>query len=345
MTDYHLNTYRLPAEWEPHKATWLNWPHNPNTWDMEELVAIYPAYVEFAKRLSYFEEVHININRDLTKEMAHNMLQMAGAKMENVYFHYFPTNDAWIRDCGPDFLVNIIDGSKLVVNWGYNAWGGKYPPFDLDNKLPIQIANFRGYDHVTPDMILEGGSFDVNGVGDLITTKQCLFNTNRNPLFSPTKIEHHLEHHFSVDNIIWLNEGLVGDDTDGHVDDIARFVNPDTILAVVETNNFDPNYKTTQDNLKILKQSRLANGKQPNIIEIELPSIKKHNDIVLPCSYANFYIANNQVIVPVFDDPMDEPAIQQFESVFKDREVVPIQSKEILVGLGSFHCLSKQEPL
>lgn len=279
------------------------------------------------------------------RKKALTYLEAENVNLSRVQFFFHPTNDAWCRDHGPAFLVNpSAEVGKIIVDWGYNAWGGKYPPFDLDDIIPTLIANHYGIPVVSPGIVMEGGSVDFNGAGTLLTTTSCLLNKNRNPHLDRDQIEEYLHNYYGVDNILWLGDGIIGDDTDGHIDDITRFVNRDTVVTVVETNKNDENYQPLQANLKALSKMRLESGRQVNIVELPMPSAVIHEDMRLPASYANFYISNNHVIVPTFRDRNDDRALQTLQEVFPDRKVVGLNSTDIIWGLGSFHCLSQQEP-
>ena len=232
----------------------------------------------------------------------------------------------------------------MIVDWGYNAWGGKYPPFDLDDNIPTLIANHYKISVVYPGIVMEGGSVDFNGQGTLITTTSCLLNPNRNPHLKQTQIEEYLRNYYGVSNIIWLGDGIVGDDTDGHIDDITRFINQDTVVTVVEEDTLDENYHPLQENLKLLSKARVENGKQLNIVELPMPSAVVHEDMRLPASYANFYIANKYVVVPTYRDKNDDKALSILHQCFPERKVIGLDSYDIIWGLGSFHCLSQQEP-
>jgi agmatine deiminase len=270
----------------------------------------------------------------------------AGADMNKVFFHHFATNDAWCRDHGPAFLINPnADIKKVIVDWGYNAWGDKYPPYDLDDVIPTKIAEYYNIPVYNPGIVMEGGSVEFNGRGTLLTSTSCLLNPNRNPTLSRDKIEEYLEKYYNVDNILWLGEGIVGDDTDGHIDDITRFVNEETVVTVVEDNKSDDNYFLLKDNLKELHKMRLENGKQLNIVELPMPSAVIYEDQRLPASYANFYISNNYVVVPTFRDKNDDIALNILQQLFPNRTVKGLDSTDIIWGLGSFHCLSQQEPV
>ena len=338
----------MPAEWAHHKATWLSYPHNEDSWP-GKINTIFPSYNLFIKVLSEDEEVHINVNDQVMEDQVHEDLIKIGSNMSNIFFHQFPTNDAWCRDHGPAFLLNRKDPSRrAIVNWNHNAWGGKYP-YELDTQIPLHIHQFLSQtdpnlELFQPGIVMEGGSIDVNGCGDLLTTTSCLLNPNRNPHLNQSQIEEYLKDYYGVDNIIWLGDGIMGDDTDGHVDDLSRFISPDTIVTAVEDDCWDENYDVLQKNLKTLNSCRLANGKQPTIVELPMPDMVFYDNQRLPASYANFYIANNKVIFPTYRCLADNEAAYILEACFPDREIIGIDSTDIVWGLGSFHCLSQQEP-
>jgi agmatine deiminase len=338
-----LQGFAFPAEWAPHTATWLSWPHKEASWP-GKIDSIYPSYIDFIKVLTQGELVRINVNDEVTMQSASQQLQYAGVDMSKVEFFLFPTNDAWCRDHGPAFLVNPNTKQKAIVDWGYNAWGGKYPPHDLDDVIPTKIAEHFGLPVYHPGIIMEGGSVDFNGKGTLLTTTACLLNPNRNPHLNQDDIEGYLRNYYGVEQILWLGDGIVGDDTDGHIDDITRFVNEDTVVTVVEHNKNDENHHLLSENLQALKRMRLLNGKQLNIVELPMPAMVHYEETRLPASYANFYIGNSAVIVPTYRDENDEKALDILQQCFTDRKVIGIDSTDIIWGLGSFHCLSQQEP-
>jgi agmatine deiminase len=336
--------YRFPAEFEKHVATWLSWPHKEASWP-GKIETIFPVYAEFIKLLAEGERVNINVGDEEMKQKAINHLTEADADFKNIRFFFHPTNDAWCRDHGPAFLVNPnATQKKMIVDWGYNAWGGKYPPFDLDDNIPTLIAKHYNIPVVYPGIVMEGGSVEFNGKGTLLTTTSCLLNENRNPHLNQKQVEDYLRNYYGVDHILWLGDGIVGDDTDGHIDDLTRFVNHDTVVTVVESNKKDENYKPLKENLRQLSKLRLENDQQINIIELPMPEAVLHDDMRLPASYANFYISNKYVVVPIFQDKNDDKAISILEKAFPDRQVVGLDSLDIIWGLGSFHCLSQQEP-
>jgi len=335
--------YHFPAEWAKHEATWLSWPHKEASWP-GKIETIYAPYCEFIKVVAEGEKVRININDEETRAFAVKELEKAGANLDQVEFYFNQSNDAWCRDHGPAFLLSEKGDKKQIVDWDYNAWGGKYPPYDLDDVIPTKIAAHFNLPVYHPGIIMEGGSVEFNGAGTILTTTACLLNENRNPELNKEQLEKYLLEFYGAEQVLWLGDGIVGDDTDGHIDDITRFVNEDTVLTVTESNPLDENYQLLQENLECLKGLRLPNGNPLKIVELPMPSPVIHEDTRLPASYANFYIANAAVIVPTFRDVNDERALEIIRSVFTDRKVVGIDSTDIIWGLGSFHCLSQQEP-
>lgn len=337
--------YYFPAEWHPHRATWLSWPHKEASWP-GKIAAIYRPYCQFIKEVSAGEQVCINVANAEMQAIASTHLIEAGVDLAKISFYHHPTDDAWCRDHGPAFLINPdADIQKLVVDWGYNAWGNKYPPYAQDDVIPSLVAEALDLPVIHPGIVMEGGSVDFNGRGTVLTTTACLLNQNRNPHLNQEEIETFLFDYYGVSQVLWLGDGIVGDDTDGHIDDITRFVNEDTVVTVVETNRTDENYAILQDNLKLLRGMRLENGKQLNIVELPMPTPVVYDGQRLPASYANFYIANHAVVVPTYrDEQNDQKALDILASCFPDRRVVGIDSTDIIWGLGSWHCLSQQEP-
>lgn len=335
--------YYFPAEFAPHVATWLSWPHKEASWP-GKINTIFPYYAQFIKELTVSERVCINVKDEAMKQFALGYLTAIDTDTSKVQFYLHPTNDAWCRDHGPAFLLHKTAAKKAIVDWGYNAWGDKYPPYDLDDVIPTLIGKELGLPVFNPGIVMEGGSVEFNGAGTVLTSTACLLNPNRNPHLNQQQIESYLMNYYGVEQVLWVDEGIVGDDTDGHIDDTVRFVNEDTVLTVVEENKADENYELLQHNLKQLQQLRLLNGKQLNIIELPMPPALEYEEQRLPCSYANFYIANHAVIVPTFRSAADDKALQNIQAAFPMRKVVGIDSTEIIWGLGSFHCLSQQEP-
>jgi agmatine deiminase len=336
--------YYFPAEFSKHAATWLSWPHKEASWP-GKIDTIYPVYAQFIKLVAEGEKVNINVIDEAMRNKAISHLEKVGADFKNINFFFHPTNDAWCRDHGPAFLINpSAQQKKIIIDWGYNAWGDKYPPYDLDDNIPTLIAQHYNIPVVYPGIVMEGGSVDFNGKGTVLTTTSCLLNKNRNPHLNQKQIEEYLTNYYGVSNILWLGDGIVGDDTDGHIDDITRFVNENTVLTVVEEDKNDANYEPLQENLKLLQKLKLEDGKSINIVELPMPGAIVYEDMRLPTSYANFYISNNYVVVPIFRDKNDDRALDIIQKCFPDRKVVGLDSVDIIWGLGSFHCLSQQEP-
>jgi agmatine deiminase len=336
--------YVFPPEFAPHEATWLSWPHKEASWP-GKINTIYPAYARFIAELLKGEKVRINVNHDAMQKFAESILKNNGTDLDQVEFFIHPTNDAWCRDHGPAFLVRPgAEYPKVIVDWGYNAWGNKYPPYELDDVIPTLIGRHYNIPVFHPGIVMEGGSVEFNGKGSLLTSRSCLLNPNRNPHLNQEQIEQYLHDYYGVDQILWVSDGIVGDDTDGHIDDTVRFVNEHTLLTAVETRRSDDNYPILARNLAELKRMRLADGSQPDICELPMPDPVIWEDQRLPASYANFYISNRSVIVPVFRCKNDEQALRIIQDCFPDREICPIDSTDLIWGLGSFHCLSQQEP-
>ncbi len=335
--------YKFPAEWEKHTATWLSYPHNEASWP-GKIHTIFPYYHSFIREVAKGEAVHINVTDTVMADAVTKALAEAGTNMDQIFIHLHPTNDAWCRDHGPAFLIRPgKEQPKAIVSWEYNGWGGKYPA-ELDNQIPDRIARLLNVPAFYPGIVMEGGSVDFNGKGTVITTTSCLLNKNRNPRLTQSEIEKFLIDFYGVEQVLWLGEGIEGDDTDGHIDDLTRFINEDTVVTVVEHSKSDANYKPLLDNLKALSKFRLPNGKQLNIIELPMPEPMHYENQRLPVSYANFYIANAGIMLPVYGCKNDEKAVSILEEHIKDRPVIPLDSIEIIWGLGSWHCLSQQEP-
>jgi agmatine deiminase len=336
--------YSFPAEWEKHEATWLSYPHNEASFP-GKMESVYPSYFEFVKTIGKDETVHLNLADEATIDKVTRQLDQFDVDPANVRLHIHPTNDAWCRDHGPAFLVNReAPHKKIIVNWEYNAWGGKYP-HELDNQIPLLVAKYKGLPHVSPGIVMEGGSVDFNGKGTVLTTTSCLLNPNRNPRLNQEKIEEYLKSYYGVRQVLWLGDGIEGDDTDGHIDDITRFVSEDTVITVIEHDQRDGNYIPLKKNLSQLQKMKLHDGRPLQIIELPMPSAVYHEGQRLPASYANFYICNHGVIVPTFRCKEDSLALEIIGKSFPGRKVIGIDSVDIIWGLGSFHCLSQQEPL
>lgn len=335
--------YYMPAEWEEHSATWLAWPHNKDTWP-DKISNVERSYVEMAKALHSYENVNILINDKNSEFKSRKVLISAGINIKKVFFYLIKTVDAWIRDYGPNFIINRKKNLLAMNNWEFNAWGGKYIDLMEDNIISKKINKYLKFQCFMPGIILEGGSIDVNGKGTCLTTEQCLLNKNRNPALSKADIEQYLSSYLGVKNIIWLREGIMGDDTDGHIDDIARFVDPTTILCAFEDNKNDQNYKILKENYEILKSSKDQDGRKIKAVKLPMPRPVKFEDIRLPASYANFYIANKTVLVPIFAQRNDKKAIRILEKLFPHRKIIGINCVDLVSGLGGIHCVTQQQP-
>jgi len=336
--------YRLPAEWSPHEATWLSWPHNRDSWP-GVFEGVEPAMAEFVGALASCEPVYVNV-KDADHEAHVRALLDRVAPPERVRFHRFPTNDAWARDHGAIFVTrSMAEAPRLAVDFDYNAWGGKYPPYDLDRQIGRQMAEALGVPRFAqPGVVLEGGSIDVNGAGALLTTEQCLLNPNRNPSLGRAEIERLLKGAFGVEEILWLGEGIEGDDTDGHIDDLTRFVAADAVVTAVEPNRADPNHEPLSENRRKLDTLTVA-GRPLAVRELPMPVPQYLEDQRLPASYANFYVANGAVLVPVFGCPADDTACGVLGECFPGRRVLAVDCRVLIAGLGALHCLTQQVPV
>jgi agmatine deiminase len=337
--------YRMPPEWAPHRGTWLSWPHKEASWPGKfEPVPL--IFAEMVRELVGGEEVHINVAGSDAEAGVRDLLGSRRVPAGRVRFHHVPTNDAWCRDHGPIFLQRTLEGRReeAIVDWGFNAWGGKYPPFDLDDVVPTRIGAELGLPVFHPGIVMEGGSLDVNGRGTLLTTESCLLNPNRNPHLTQDAIETYLREYLGVRQILWLGDGIVGDDTDGHVDDITRFTSDDTIVTVVEDDPADPNHEPLRENLARLRDMRGVDGEPFRIVTLPMPRPLEHDGQRLPASYANFYIANDVVLLPTYDAAHDETARATLQELFPTRRVVGIDCTDLVWGLGAFHCVTQQWP-
>jgi agmatine deiminase len=346
----------MPPEWAPHLACYLVWPHNRETWP-GKFEVIPPLYADMVAAIAQFEPVRLMANtesqisevRTLIRDAARIQKYDEDATIRRIEIFYLPTNDSWARDHGPIF-VNRIDTSagnepnQIALDWRFNSWGQKYGAFDLDDVVPQKLAARYNFKVIEPGIVLEGGSIDVNGAGSVLTTESCLLNPNRNPDLSRAEIEEYLKVYLGVSNVLWLGDGIAGDDTDGHIDDLARFISPDTIVTVVEEDPSDANYKVLQENLNRLKKMRDQNGREFKIETLPMPPALTHEETRIPASYANFYIANSAVLMPTFNTPRDKTASTKLASLFPDRRIVGIPSTDLVWGLGSVHCLTQQHP-
>ncbi len=335
--------FRRPAEWEPQAAIWLSWPHRRRTWP-RHFRPIPAKFAEIVARLSRYEPVRVNIARPL-QARARALIKRAQAGPARVDFFTHATNDCWCRDHGPIFVRNDRTGEVAVTDWKFNSWGGKHPPWDLDDRIPAKISRALRLRRFAVDMVLEGGSIDVNGAGSLLTTESCLLNPNRNPRLDRAEIERMVRDHLGVAQVLWLGEGIAGDDTDGHVDDLSRFFRADGIVTAVERNPRDVNYRALRENLDRLRAFRTPAGRKFTIVELPMPRPCVCDGQRLPASYANFLVLNGAVLMPAFRQPdRDAEAAAVLAACFPGREIVPVDCVDLVLGLGTLHCISQQQP-
>jgi agmatine deiminase len=338
----------MPPEWAPHVSTWLSWPHKLESWP-GKFAPVPAVFAELAFQLSRSETVNINVLDDAMEAQARALLKERdpeGLFTDRIVFHRIPTNDAWCRDHGPNYVFRTQNGrrDKVIMNWEYNAWGGKYEPYDDDNAVPERVAAIQGLPVISTGMVLEGGAIDVNGAGLLLTTTACLLNPNRNPSMSREEIEVQLSRYLGIRKVLWLGDGIAGDDTDGHVDDMARFVNENTVVITVEDNPEDENFQILQENYELIRSMTNLDEEPLNVVKLPMPEPVYYDGERLPASYANFYIANTAVLVPTYRCSRDQEAISILQQCFPDREVIGIDCSDLIWGLGAIHCVTHEEP-
>jgi len=348
MNNHKEYRYRMPAEWHNHAATQLHWPTNRDTWPGERLERVEVVYLNIIKVLHQYEPIILLVNEEHSAEDVRRKLEANSIDMSKVHIHSLPINDVWARDCGPIFVQHLdFPDRYAITDWEYNAWGEKYPPFQDDNRLPGWFAEKFKLTKFETGMVLEGGSIETNGSGVLLTTESVLLNKNRNPDLSKEEIEEYVKYYLGMDKMIWLKNGLAGDDTDGHIDDLSRFLNQNTILTMISEDPTDINYAVLKENYEILKKSTDQNGNPFNIIPLILPQTKIEGTTVdgseyVPASYANFYIANGVVLLPLYDERYDEDALNLLAEYFPDRDIVGIECADLVWGQGSIHCITQQ---
>jgi agmatine deiminase len=340
--------YRMPAEWAPHRGTWLSWPHRESSWP-GRFQPVPRDFAEIIRHLAPREEVHVNVVDAEMEAQARAVLAAAGIPTVNVFFYHHPTNDAWCRDHGPAFVqrppgADSTEPRTIIVDWGYNAWGEKYPPYEEDDRIPTLIGERLGIPVVHPGIVMEGGALDVNGLGTLLTTEACLLNPNRNPDLSRAEIERYLSDYLGVTKVLWLGDGIEGDDTDGHVDDLTRFVNETTVVTVIEDDPADKNFEPLKENLERLRAMTDQDGRPLEVVTLPMPRPMYLDGQRLPASYANFYFANGAVLMPAYDAERDEIARATLQRCCPDRVVIPVDCRNLIWGLGAIHCLTQQWP-
>lgn len=336
--------YTFPPEWHPHRGTWFSWPRPEGISFPDKYHTVPENLARIFREIALRERVEINVPNGNYEYIVRQQLAEHGCPLNNVFFHHIKTNESWCRDHGPAFVL-MPDGSAAIVDWGFNAWGGKYPPYDDDDAVPTRIAEEKGLPIFYPKIIMEGGAVDFNGAGSILTTTSCLLNKNRNPGLKKPQIEQYIKDYYGQKHVIWLGEGIAGDDTDGHVDDLARFINPTTIVTAVEDDPSDENYQILQDNLRRLEKARDQDGRPFKIVTIPMPGLVEYDGQRLPATYVNFYFVNGALLVPTFGNKKrDSKALKLLQAELPNHEVIGIDCVELIWGLGAIHCLSQQEP-
>jgi agmatine deiminase len=330
--------YRMPAEWEPQEAVWLTWPHNVVTWPDGMLAEVERSYVDIIRALHTGQKIKLLVRDSSTEGRVRLALEQEDVALTQVVFISQFAEDSWIRDYGPTFVVNPQQSQLAMVKWIFNAWGNKYDDLLRDRDIPDRLNTLLRLPVFEPGIVLEGGSIEVNGAGVVLTTEQCLLNENRNPQLDRDAIEEYLRQYLNVATVLWLRDGIAGDDTDGHIDDVARFVGENKVVCAVEENSADENYQVLKENYQRLIRFGLE------VVTLPMPGFIGDRHARLPASYANFYIGNAAVVVPVFDDANDERALNIIQGCFPSRRVIGVRARTMVHGLGTIHCCSQQEP-
>ncbi len=341
--------YTFPAEWSPQTATWFSWPRPEGISFPDKYHTIPSNLAAIMRPIAQRQIVNINVPNGNWERIVRECLAGGRVDLKRVRFHHIPTNESWCRDHGPAFVVRGASaaggGSPLaVVDWGFNAWGDKYPPYDADDAVPTAVAGKLRLPVFYPNIIMEGGAVDFDGNGTVLTTTDCLLNPNRNPGLSKSQIEQYLIDYYGQRQVCWLTGGIAGDDTDGHIDDLARFISPGKIVVGIESNRRDANYKTLLDVRSQLDALRDAEGRRYEIVEIPMPAPVKFKNQRLPATYINFLFINDALLVPTFNDPADTPALAKLQKHLPGKKVIGIDCTELIWGLGAIHCLSQQQP-
>ncbi|MBS1819120.1 MAG: agmatine deiminase family protein [Acidobacteria bacterium] len=339
--------YSFPAEWTRHAGTWISWPRPEGISFPGFYHRSIQDVVRVIRTIAEFEPVHLNVPNDNYIRIVSETLRAGGVPLRRIVFHQIRTNECWTRDHGPAFVQRVRRGrtETAIVDWGFNAWGGKYPPWTDDDAVPTKVAGELGLPVFNADIVMEGGAVDFNGEGTVLTTTSCLLNRNRNPQCSRNEIEGLLKAYYGQRHVVWLGEGIEGDDTDGHVDDLARFVDAGTIVTAIESDPQDANFKVLQQNRKRLARARDAEGRPFEVVELPMPRPVVHEGMRLPATYVNFYFVNGALLVPTFGDrERDGEALRILRRVVTDRKVVGVDCRALIWGLGAIHCLTQQQP-
>ena len=341
------NGYAFPAEWHPHKATWISWPRPEGISFPGRYHEAIDDIAGLIRVLVQREEVHLNVPNENYQRIVREFLGSRKVPLRRVFFHYIPTNEAWARDHGPAFVVRRRRGktNAAIVDWGFNAWGGKYPPWDADDAVPTRIAEELKLPVFYPRIVMEGGAVDFNGAGTVLTTRSCLLNRNRNPKLSKSRVERYLKDYYGQRHVVWLGDGIEGDDTDGHIDDLARFIDERTIAIGIETNARDPNYAILQRARRALDRARDQDGRPFDVVELPMPRPISYDGQRVPATYINFYFANRALLVPTFGQrDRDSRAMAVLQRHLPKREVIGVDCRKLIWGLGAIHCFTQQQP-
>lgn len=340
--------YSFPPEWAPHRGTWLSWPRPEGISFPDKYHTVPPVLARLVHKIARREEVHVNVPNGNYARIVRETLAAQGVRSRRVFFHHIPTNEAWCRDHGPAFVLRRDRRGRTqaaIVDWGFNAWGGKYPPWDADDGVPTAVAREMDLPVFEPGIVMEGGAVDFNGAGTVLTTRSCLLNKNRNPGLKQRDVERYLCDYYGQHHVVWLDDGIAGDDTDGHIDDLARFIDPRIVVMGVEEDPLDENYAVLRENRARLDRARDQDGRRFTVVELPMPRPVVHDGCRLPATYVNFSFVNGAVLVPTYRDRRnDRRALETLQMLVPDREVIGIDCTEIIWGLGAIHCLTQQMP-
>ncbi len=340
--------YTFPAEWEPHTGTWFSWPRPEGISFPDKYETVPENLARIFREIARREQVHVNVPNGNYQRIVQRQLKQHGCSLRNIFFHHIKTNECWCRDHGPAFVVKRAPGGgqrAAIVDWGFNAWGGKYPPFDDDDAVPTLVAQELKLPVFYPKIVMEGGAVDFNGAGTVLTTTDCLLNRNRNPGLTRRQIERYLKDYYGQQHVCWLTGGIEGDDTDGHIDDLARFIGPNKIVIGIESDPKDANYRPLKSARRQLERLRDQAGRPFEIVEIPMPGVVEHDGQRLPATYVNFYFANGALLVPTYRNRKnDRRAMEILQQHLPRRRVIGIDCVELIWGLGAIHCLSQQQP-
>jgi agmatine deiminase len=340
--------YTFPPEWHPHTGTWISWPRPEGISFPDRYHTVLRDLAAIIREIAARERVEINVPNGNYERIVKADLAAHGCRSKNVFFHRIKTNECWTRDHGPAFVLKKGVRGKAraaIVDWDYNAWGGKYPPYDADDEVPTRVAEALELPVFRPGIIMEGGAVDFNGAGTILTTESCLLNKNRNPSLSKAEIERFLLEYYGQSHVVWLGDGIAGDDTDGHVDDLARFIDASTIVIAREADPRDENHRILEDNLARLRGARDRRGKPFRIIEIPMPGHIEVDGQRVPATYVNFYFINRALLVPIYGHKKnDRRALEILQRALPDRRVIGVDCRNLIWGLGAIHCLTQQQP-